>query len=224
MLAVGRRHVPSGESDNPPTNTLWCHDDYVTRGQMAAFLHRLASWAVDADTADGMGAAAFAAASHNHDGAYLEHGEIVTAASGSNWRPHGGGADPIAGSFRSHVFVVREGSIELGFDAPVMVGTTDYQLKSVGVCYELMDGAYIDLTTVMTASIGVNQHSIAIDNSDCPVSGCHTLDVSEPAPTGAAVRLRVADGDGGGDPLNVYGVQAIWKPCPSSATNSNRNT
>ena len=25
---------------NPPGNTMFCPDDYVTRGQMAAFLHR----------------------------------------------------------------------------------------------------------------------------------------------------------------------------------------
>ncbi len=25
---------------NPPTNTMYCPNDYVTRGQIAAFLHR----------------------------------------------------------------------------------------------------------------------------------------------------------------------------------------
>jgi len=37
---------------NPPANTRFCPDDYVTRGQMAAFMHRLAiNQVVDAKTA-----------------------------------------------------------------------------------------------------------------------------------------------------------------------------
>lgn len=39
---------------NPPTNTQYCPDDPVTRGQMAAFLHRLSTNVVDAATVDGM--------------------------------------------------------------------------------------------------------------------------------------------------------------------------
>jgi hypothetical protein len=40
---------------NPPANTQYCPDDDVTRGQMAAFMHRLASsQAVDAGTVQGL--------------------------------------------------------------------------------------------------------------------------------------------------------------------------
>lgn len=40
---------------NPPTNDRFCPDDNVTRGQMAAFMHRLAdSQAVDAGTLQGL--------------------------------------------------------------------------------------------------------------------------------------------------------------------------
>ncbi|MEA2002414.1 MAG: hypothetical protein U9N84_11110 [Actinomycetota bacterium] len=42
---------------NPPANDLYCPDDAVTRGQMAAFLHRLADNVVDAATVDGLNAA-----------------------------------------------------------------------------------------------------------------------------------------------------------------------
>lgn len=46
---------------NPPDNTLYCPDDYVTRGQMAAFMNRLASLdgeanpVVDARSVSGLG-------------------------------------------------------------------------------------------------------------------------------------------------------------------------
>jgi hypothetical protein len=36
---------------NPPANTNFCRDDLVTRGQMAAFIHRLSNQVVDANTA-----------------------------------------------------------------------------------------------------------------------------------------------------------------------------
>lgn len=42
---------------NPPTNDQYCPDDAVTRGQMAAFLHRLSDNVVDAATVDGFDAA-----------------------------------------------------------------------------------------------------------------------------------------------------------------------
>ncbi len=42
---------------NPPTNSLYCPDATVTRGQMAAFLHRLSDNVVDAATVDGFDAA-----------------------------------------------------------------------------------------------------------------------------------------------------------------------
>jgi hypothetical protein len=42
---------------NPPDNTNYCPDSYVTRGQMAAFMHRLAtSKSVDAATVQGLSA------------------------------------------------------------------------------------------------------------------------------------------------------------------------
>lgn len=42
---------------NPPTNTQYCPDDTVTRGQMAAFLHRMSDNVVDAATVDGVDSA-----------------------------------------------------------------------------------------------------------------------------------------------------------------------
>jgi len=46
---------------NPPDNDMFCPESYVTRGQMAAFMRRLAaSGAVDAGTVDGQDAVAIA--------------------------------------------------------------------------------------------------------------------------------------------------------------------
>ncbi len=66
---------------NPPTNTRFCPSDYVTREQMAAFMHRLASnrvvdagTAIEADRLDGKDASAFAASGHRHDTDYLAIG------------------------------------------------------------------------------------------------------------------------------------------------------
>jgi len=66
---------------NPPTNTRFCPGSNVTREQMAAFMHRLATNKVvdaataieaeNSDTLDGKDSAAFALAGHNHDIAYL---------------------------------------------------------------------------------------------------------------------------------------------------------
>lgn len=167
--------------------------------------------AVDADTLDGMDSGAFAPTGHNHDGSYLEYGDIVMAVSGSNWRTFGNATAPVVDSYGSYVFVTGDGFIELGLDAPVMVGTTDYRLGSVEVCFELASGgAYIDQTAVMVASIGANQQLIASDGTDRVASGCHTLDVSASTPNGASVRLQIS----GGGWVNVYGVRALWEPTP----------
>jgi hypothetical protein len=48
-------NVPGG--CNPPANTRYCSDGAVTRGQMAAFLHRLCKNVVDAVTIDGIDSA-----------------------------------------------------------------------------------------------------------------------------------------------------------------------
>lgn len=71
---------------NPPMNTKYCPDDYVTRGQMAAFMHRLANGVVtakeadvatnadhadeadNADTLDGLDSSAFAKVSQAGEG------------------------------------------------------------------------------------------------------------------------------------------------------------
>lgn len=72
---------------NPPANTEFCPGDEVTREQMAAFMHRLASnkvvdakTAIDADNLDGKDSTAFATSGHDHDTAYLAIGATATDA------------------------------------------------------------------------------------------------------------------------------------------------
>ncbi len=78
---------------NPPTNTKFCPSDYVTREQMAAFMHRLAvnrivdaataleaDYAIDAGHLDGKDSTAFAASGHRHDADYLAIGAKATDA------------------------------------------------------------------------------------------------------------------------------------------------
>ena len=76
---------------NPPANDRFCPDEYVTRGQMAAFMHRLAiNRVVDADTLDGKDSTAFlgttskAADANKLDGidstGFVQTVQILTAA------------------------------------------------------------------------------------------------------------------------------------------------
>jgi hypothetical protein len=61
---------------------LFCPSESVTREQMAAFMHRLAtSRAVDAGMLEGQTAADFATSGHNHDGEYVAQSGSATTAS-----------------------------------------------------------------------------------------------------------------------------------------------
>jgi|FLYL01.1.fsa_nt_gi hypothetical protein len=77
---------------NPPSNTQFCPDDPVTRGQMAAFMHRLAdNQVVDADKVDGKDASDFlgktqkAADADKLDGKDASDLETFVASSQSDW-------------------------------------------------------------------------------------------------------------------------------------------
>lgn len=88
---------------NPPANDRYCPNNTVTRGQMAAFMQRLAEnkvvdaktavtaeTATDADNLDGMDSTAFAASAHTHTAADITNGVGVASASSDSGSLSGG--------------------------------------------------------------------------------------------------------------------------------------
>lgn len=217
---------------NPPANTKYCPDSNVTRGQMAAFMHRLADGVVDANTVDGMDGTAFAEAGHGHGDTYLgktepaadahklggqdssafvQHGDIVTASSGTNWQAFYTASVPVLWREGARTGFQWDGWVELGLDAPATISGVGYDLKDVEVCVELDDGAFVDSTRIYR-SAGATNGILVDDSTNRLATGCYTLAVSSSAPGGAAVVLNLGDSDGDSSQGFLYGVRATWSP------------
>lgn len=144
---------------NPPQNTKYCPDSNVTRGQMAAFMHRLADGVVDADTVDGMDAAGFAAAVHDHDGTY----PVKTAKAADSDKLDG--KDSIA--YTTFVFGVRK---DWGFTTGIIPTAPSFG-ELLTVSHTALSSGYVSLTYSASLSYQSAATSflvgVAIDDQTC---------------------------------------------------------
>ena len=208
---------------NPPTNDLFCPDDNVSRGQMAAFMQRFAQFlgaedgkvtaADSADVADSATTAAMAADSDALDGisseGFLQHGEIILRHSTSELTPNWLGGPTTITSFSAGNMVTGDGQVNINLTGPAMIGGIDYGLKSIEYCLEsVTGGAAVTLVQVYAApGIGTPGDDPTVRNAD----GCYTVEVNASGDNTYDVFMAF----GGGGSLRIAGIQSTWVPASS---------
>ncbi len=207
---------------NPPTNDRYCPGDNVTRGQMAAFMKRLATkkvvdaaTAVDSDTLDGQDSTAFlgktekAADADKLDGkdstAFMQHGTIVTTAGGAAWLPYLSAPSTITRVI-SAVAVSGDGSMVLGVNAPASFDGVEYGLESIEVCVDVTSPGYLDLVKMYRTDEATAASAIMDDTTNRTTDGCYVYPVGKSLARGAGIYLVLS----GGGTVRIEGTTLTW--------------
>jgi len=188
--------------------STYCPEDNVKRGEMAAFLQRLATkkvvdaaTAVNADNLDGKDSTAF-----------IEHGVIEMTESGTAWMVRSQvTAGPVAVNDRlahSTVFT-GTGWVVIGLTGPGAVGGTNYGLASFDLC--LFGSKVTDV-----AAVAINYFGPTADDAEIyiPVTvqngavnrttGCYTYTVDTPVGQGIGLQVTI-DGT-----VELFSVKTRW--------------
>ena len=176
---------------NPPANTQYCPNDNVTRGQMAAFMKRLAeNQVVDADTVDGQHAADLVS-------------PIVLSSPPADWI-----ADSAIGTVTHHSNRAEfiGGPTYLGLPTPSMVGNADYGLDSLEICYQASPGSSIGATHIIrNHADGLGTQVLTdLTTRSSTTFQCYTIDADLLPGKGLTVSLQ------GGGPVSLGSVTATW--------------
>jgi hypothetical protein len=188
---------------NPPVNDTFCPDSYVTRAQMAAFMHRLAvNRVVDAGTIGGLTA----------DDLKGEKGDPGSAAIGKIIMSHGGGGWLANGFEAPSVFkragnavIVGGGYAVMAMAGPTTMGNTAYGLASITYCIVGASASeYVSVVTVNdgTAEAPPDRQDLTVRDTD----GCYTIPIGL---AGGAFTIAVRiEGSG----LRIGEVESVWLP------------
>jgi hypothetical protein len=175
----------SGVSTTGCGGGKFCPEDFVTRGQMAAFLNRLGALApgkapvVNADKVDG------------HD-EVLAAGTIVNSQQGP-WVINGGNVATITHSY--DVDSIRHPTtggtaVQLPVEGPMSIGGTTYGLSSVQICMGGGDATILTTSVAQTVSPGSSVNRI-VDSTDRAAGddACYTVTDGTPDLRTGAVHL-----------------------------------
>lgn len=189
---------------NPPQNTKYCPDNNVTRGQMAAFMHRLAvNRVIDADSVDGKDASAFAAASHDHGSTYLARtGKAADSdkLDGSRLEaiaPRAAGTEYFRDSMQPDRF---EASVVIDAPAPGIIIAGAGGDSWAGTAYQIC-GLFLDGMAGSLINNGYVDHA-QDDEADCSVTGSIPVDAG----------MHTVDLHLGGDGIQQGKLWAMWVP------------
>lgn len=179
---------------NPPTNDRFCPGDNVTRGQMAAFMHRLAenkvvdaATAVEADNADTL---------DNLDSSAFLKDDVVRITQSSGWVPNAGTGASV--DYYSNADLLGAGGNQLALIAPTMIGADGYYLASVEVCYNAVAGGDQISSTRVYRSTTSNSATTVINDSTArtsvyPTDECYEVTAGDPvAPSTSGYRLYLS--------------------------------
>jgi hypothetical protein len=171
---------------NPPANTQYCPDDSVTRGQMAAFMKRLAeNQVVDAASLQGVDPNAFLMAT-----------TIETSQAAGFWQSNTAFGPSTEDHFTTTAQFSGDGIIEMALATPVTVGATNYGLTGVGICLdEVGAGGFIDVVRVWQWDAGDSQQVFqdATNRNTAPACHQYNLDVG----SGDSLSLEIVLAGGG---------------------------
>jgi len=198
---------------NPPTNTLFCPKDTVTRETMAAFMHRLAiNKVVDAATAVTADSATTAANADNADkldgkdsAAFIEHGTIETTVGGVAWLPHDSAPTSID-RFVSGVRVSGDGDMVVGVNAPASFNGVEYGLESIELCVDVSSGGFVTLVEMYRTDTATETPQILSDATDRTTDGCYLYPVGKSVAKGAGIYMVLS----GGGTVRIEGTTLTW--------------
>jgi hypothetical protein len=191
---------------NPPTNDMFCPSDNVTREQMAAFMHRLAtSQSVDAGTLNGLA-----------DTAFIEHGTLVTTKGGTAWQPHA--LAPTTFS-RNVVDTTAsgDGKAIMALSAPTTIGGVEYGLATVEMCIQVFgSGALVTDVFVSRQNADGSATTILTDTTDRTSTGCYTYTLD--AKAGMGIGFLATTSGGAAKTVRLGSVRATWTTAAASGS------
>jgi hypothetical protein len=172
---------------NPPANTNYCPDDNVTRGQMAAFLRRLAESGV------------------------VEPGDpLVQALPGNVWTPLGPGTGPTTSNFFGMAAAFSgDGAIQASTITPVSLGDVSYGLDQIEICYQGSGGGFINTLLVvrhdLSSIVGTAMREDGT-NRTATTHGCYDVNVDALAGRGYTYLMALA----GGGNIVLTSITETW--------------
>lgn len=188
---------------NPPTNDRFCPDSNVTRGQMAAFMHRLAenqvvdaASAVEAESADEL---------DGLDSTAFLKDDVITITQSSGFVPNAGTGSTV--EHYSNADLLGAGGNQLALTVPTMVGADSFFLAEVEICYNAVAAGDQITRTAVYQSTTSNTSSLVVDDSTprtsvYPADECYQVTASDPVtPTSSGYRLY----------LNVSGSVRVFR-------------
>ena len=187
---------------NPPVNTKYCPDSYVTRGQMAAFMHRLSiNRVVDAGTVGG-----FTASELTSGSGVSQVGKVVMSQGGGGWLANGFEA-PSVFKRAGNAVIVGGGYATMGLAGPAALGDTDYGLASVTYCiFGASASEYVSVAIVANGTAEGSPTDDVWDWTTRDTDGCYTIPIGL---SGGAFSISVrVEGSG----LRIGEVESVWLP------------
>jgi hypothetical protein len=172
---------------NPPANTNYCPDDNVTRGQMAAFLRRLAESGV-VEPAD----------------------PLVQALPGNVWTPLAAPTGPTTANFLGVAAAFSgDGGVQASSITPVSLGAAGYGLDEVEICYQAGGGGFInrmfivrhDLSSLVGTAVRTDE-----TNRAGTTHGCYTLNVDVLSGRGFTYLMALS----GGGNIVLTSITETW--------------
>jgi hypothetical protein len=185
---------------NPPGNTNYCPDDNVTRGQMSAFMKRLAeNNVVDAATLDGLDSTVF-----------LQADPVVTSQPSDNWVANSGVPPTSVQYFITRTRVSGDGFVEMALNAPMSIGTATYGLTNVRLCLgSPVVAAFVTSMAVYRLSSSGGTSVPFADGTDRSEPGCYDYPVDLAIGAGLSVIIQVSGG--AGVTMDVGSLVLTWQ-------------
>lgn len=173
----------------------YCPQDDVTRGEMAAFMKRLATQAVvEAGSVSG---------------------DIVMTHDGSGWKLWGGGSAPTTfenwATYTNTSTDGGESGVIMALNGPVSIGGVEYGLSKIEFCTDTTTGApEVRFHTVFTSDGELaNDWDSPYWEDEVVTDGCTVIEVSSPVGAGATLAIKFIAG-GVGDEITLGSVKTTW--------------
>jgi hypothetical protein len=166
----------------------YCPNNYVTRGEMAAFMNRLGALGpgktpvVNAHRLDGRDSSGF-----------LRTGTVVIAIDGSGWLARNGTPTTVQRNVGRTQFSA-DGVAILPLVAPSQIGGVTYGLASLQICYSTSGGGFIQQLNVYRTLSNGNVGQAYIDGTHRTTSGCYSVAPNAAVNEGIGVELVLAGG------------------------------
>jgi hypothetical protein len=183
---------------NPPANTKYCPGNNVTRGEMAAFMKRLAeNQVVDAGSVDGL------------DSSDLLTSDLIVLGSPSTaWTANGGAPPSSVTIFTNSATVSGDGVMQMPLLTPIQIGGVGYGLVHMDVCYQAISPGYITSLSIYREVGSGLAASVFTDGTDrtSATFKCQGIDPKLFPEDGLTLVVGLA----GGGSVKLASVLTVW--------------